>query len=488
MTKKTQSKELLFKKPPTLEEIQAEICKKSLYQFTKRAFPIAYPGETFQDNWHIKAICDYIQAMVEGKIQNLIINIPPRHMKSVICNVMLPCWRWTNDPSEKFIFITHSQDLITRDNNKCRDLVDSAWYKERFPNVELVKRTESTLTNKGGGYREGFGMGGGVTGTGANWVVVDDPLKASEAKSEASKNTANYIYDNAIFNRVNDVTKDKRIVIMQRLAQDDLTGHLLDSGLNFEHLCLPLEYEGIRFTSSIGFVDNRTEGELLWESRFPRKEMEDLKKALGERDYAGQYQQRPGAVAGNIFKKEWFENREKPTNFIARFISFDTAATSKESSAYSAAIIGELLPDYRLFIRHVWRDKVEFPQLQKQVEALVKTWGYSLHSIVIENKSSGISLVQTLEQSLDQETAEKLVAFNPPASLDKSGRAELASLWCEKGCVILPPPDDEFSWLFDFEEEVFLAPNSRYMDMTDAFAQLVLYLEHYLAEGFKARN
>lgn len=478
----------LLKILPRLPQIEAEICKRSLYEFTRRAFPVAYPGETFQDNWHIKTICDYFEAMDVGKFQNLIINIPPRHMKSVICNVMLPSWRLANNPSEKFIFVTHSQELITRDTNKCRDLIESDWYQERFPQVKLVKKTEAQLTTSLGGYRQGFGIAGGITGTGANWVVVDDPMKASDARSEVVKNQVNFIYDNAIFNRVNDVQKDKRVVVMQRLAQDDLTGHLLDSGLSFEHLCLPLEYEGIRFKSSLGFEDPRMNGELLWESRFPKKEMEEIRRAMGERDYAGQYQQRPGTASGNIFKKDWFSKREAPTRYIARFISLDTAAATNESSAYSAAIVGELLPDYRLFIRHVWRDRVEFPQLQKKVEELVGTWGHDLHAIVIENKSSGISLIQTLQQSLPPDVANKLVAFNPPSNLDKDGRCGLASLWCENGSVTLPPPSDAFDWLFDFEEELFLVPSSRYRDMTDAFAQLILYLENYLASGHQARS
>lgn len=318
-------------------------------------------------------------------------------------------------------------------------------------------------------------------------MPIGDPLKASEARSDAAKKSVNFIYDGTIFNRVNDVQRDKRVIVMQRLAQDDLTGHLLDSGVEWEHLCLPLEYEGTRFQSSIGFVDPRKDGELLWESRFPRKEMEEVRKALGERDYAGQYQQRPGASSGNIFKKEWF-SREKPDKFIARFISLDTAAATKESSAYSVAVVGELLPDYRLFIRHVWRDKVEFPQLQKKVEELAWLYGTSLHSIVIENKSSGISLIQTLQQSSSGDVADKLVPFNPPSSLDKDGRCELASLWCENGSVILPPPSEEFDWLFDFEEELFLVPSSRYRDQSDAFSQLILYLEHYLSEGYQARK
>lgn len=478
----------LLKDLPTFPQIEAEICKRSLYEFTKRAFPIAFQGETFLSNWHIKAICDYVQAMDKGEVQNLIVNIPPRHMKSVIFNIMLPCWKLAINPSEKFIFVTHSQDLITRDSNKCRDLIESEWYQERFPNVKLNKKTESQIITSKGGFRQGFGMAGGITGVGGNWVVVDDPLKASDAKSKATKDTSNYIYDNAIFNRVNDVRTDKRIIVMQRLAQDDLTGHILETELPFEHLCLPLIYEGTRFNSSIGFVDPRQEGELLWEERFPRKQMLDVRKALGERDFAGQYQQRPGAAEGNIFKKEWFENRESPTNFIARFISLDTAATTKETSAYSVAVVGELLPDYRLFIRHVWRDKVEFPQLQKKVEELSETWKFNLHSVVIENKSSGISLIQTLEQSFNEDVSEKLVAFNPPSSLDKDGRCELASLWCENGSVILPPPSESFEWLFDFEEELFLVPSSKYRDMSDAFAQLILYTENYLAEGLKART
>ena len=280
-------------------------------------------------------------------------------------------------------------------------------------------------------------------------------------------------------------------MIQQRLHEDDVTGHILDSEANdeWEKLILPAEYEGERFVSSLGekFNDPRNEmGEILWPKRFGKEQLDYEKKIKGEKYFAGQYQQRPSPIAGNTFKREWFENWILNTDVVERFISWDTAASIGNGSAYSACTVGELTSDYRLFIREIWRDRLEFPQLQKAIEDMAKKYKHKLNRIIIENKSSGTSVLQALQQSSGDEIADLLFGFNPVGK--KEERGSIISIWCENGSIILPPPNEMNPWLFEFEEELFNFPNCKYKDQVDSFNQLVFYLRRYLAEGHKYRK
>lgn len=477
----------LLEKLPSLIQIEKELCKKSLHEFVKHAWFIVEPSTKFVDNWHIEAICEYLETCVRGEIRNLIINIPPRHMKSLLVNVFFPAWVWTFAPEKKFLFASYAEDLAIRDSVACRKLITSTWYQQRWE-VALLKdqNQKARFENTNSGYRLSFGFGGGITGEGGDFICIDDPLKSSDANSDATRNQVNLIYDNTISTRLNNPQTGVKILIMQRLHEDDLTGHLLKGKERYELLVLPAEYEGVRFTSSIDFVDPRTEGgELLWPQRFGEAEIQSLKNSLSELGIAGQLQQRPSPISGNIYKKEWFFDRRENIDFIARFMSWDTALSDSETAAYSSCTVGELTSDYRLFIREVYREKLQFPQLRQAVIDLAQKYKFGLRGIIIESKASGISILQTLQQSTEDSLQEILVPFKP--TIDKTSRAINASLWCENGSVILPPPTEQSKWLFDFEEELFTFPNSKYKDQVDSFNQLILYLEHYLSEGYRAR-
>lgn len=188
---------------------------------------------------------------------------------------------------------------------------------------------------------------------------------------------------------------------------------------------------------------------------------------------------------GAIFRREWFDKRELVTDFIARFISWDTAASVSDSAAYSSCTVGELTPDYKLFIREVYRGRLEFPQLQDKIEEIAKKYKFNLKQIVVESKSSGISVIQSLKQSSEPWISNILVPFNP--TVDKPSRAYNASLWCENNSVILPPPSKEFPWLYEFEEELFSFPQSEYLDQVDSFNQLIIFLSNYLSIGYRTR-
>jgi predicted phage terminase large subunit-like protein len=473
-----------------LIQIQRIFCSRSLINFVRESWHVVEPKTPFIDGWVVEALCTYLEATVRGDIHNLIINVPPRHMKSRLVNVFFPAWVWTFAPEKKFLFISHSEAKATDDSEDCRKLITSDWYQQRWPEVILARDNNQKMSYKNNftGYRLAYGLGGGITGQGGDFICVDDPLKASESNSELERNKVNSIFSGTISTRLNNPKTGVKIIIMQRLHEDDLTGYLLRGKEHYEHLVLPAEYEGERFISTIGFVDPRKEvGELLWPERFDADAIQSLKNELmTELNISGQLQQRPAPISGHIYKKEWFAHRTLNTDIIARFISWDTAASVSDTSAFSSCTVGELMPDYRLYIREVYRDKLEFPQLQDMIEKMAHKYKYNLKKIIIESKSSGISVLQTLKQSSEPWLSSLLIAFLP--TVDKNTRAYNASVWCENGSVLLPPHDGSSPWLYDFEDELFTFPNSLFKDQVDSFNQLIIYLSNYLSTGYKARN
>jgi len=473
----------------TLAELDAERLRRNFYNFVQDAWPYVEQTTIFVEGWHIEFISDYLQMLSTGKIpsNNLLINVPPRHMKSLLVNIFFPAWVWTREPGAKFLCFSYSEALTIRDSIKCRALIGSRWYQERFK-VEINPRQDmkDKFENLQGGYRYCFGTGGSIAGQGGDYLLIDDPLEISKANSKAERERVNYTYDNSISMRGNDPKTVRKILIMQRLHDDDLCGHVLAGKNEWEQLILPAEYEGPRFTSSIGYTDPRKEqGELLWPEHFGAKEIQTMKNDLSDIGIAGQLQQRPTPLLGAIFKKEWFNQRVASMPCVARYFSWDTAASIEDTAAYTCGIVGELAPDYRLFIRSIWRDRIEFPQLQYAVEGQVNRFGGKmLRDIIIENKSSGIQAIQSMKQT--SKYKDSVMPFNPKG--DKVARAYECAKWCEKSMVILPPPNEENPWMLDFEDELFLFPNSRYKDQVDALSQLCDYLSFYLAEGLAARQ
>ncbi len=469
--------------------LEASICKDDLYTFMRMAWKEVEPETIYADNWHIRVICDHLQALFDGMIdsRNLMMNVPSGHMKSLLTNVFFPAWDWARKPGLKFLCYSYSADLTIRDSMKCRNLIGSQWYQERFKvTIDDKHDTKDAFNNTVGGYRYCYGMTSSMGGWRGDFLVIDDPLEMSKSDSKAERDKVNNAYDSAISSRAADPETVKKIIIMQRLNEDDLCGHVLEKEQKWEQLILPAEYDGIRNTSSIGFVDPRTEtGELLWKNRFKADYIKSLKSDLGTRGAAGQLQQRPAPLSGNTFKKEWFTDRWESPRLSGIYISADTASSLSADAAQSSIMVGGVTEDYRLIPISSWSDKVEFPQLCSKVIEIAEGIGEKmLFDIVIESKANGIAAMQTLRQTAPEWIARRIVAFNPPASLDKVERAGVASKWCENGCVGLPPQDGN---LFAFEQELFTFPNSKYKDAVDSFVQLILWLENLLSDGLHTR-
>lgn len=239
------------------------------------------------------------------------------------------------------------------------------------------------------------------------------------------------------------------------------------------------------------------DGPALWPDHKPLEEVLALKATTIPDVWETTYQANPQAAGGATFKREWWEsplNRfdaadmGKVRTCVARWHSWDTALSEEDTSAYSALIVGELWPDYRMVIREAWRGRLDFPGLLDAMTNFAKrdNYDHKLRAVIIEDKASGTSAVQTLQGSSVPWLSSLIVPFMP--SGDKERRAKQASVWCANGSVMLPHPSESAPWLVDFESELFSFPGSTFKDQVDAFDQLIIYCENLLAEGLRARQ
>ena len=237
-------------------------------------------------------------------------------------------------------------------------------------------------------------------------------------------------------------------------------------------------------------------GPALWPVHKSLDEVLALRDATPETTWQATYQGNPTPPAGTVFKREWWRGQTRfdaadtglVTSCIGRWISWDTGLKDASTNAYTAAVVGELWRDYRLAIRTVWRDRLQFPDLPQKIETLARQFNRDekLRGIIIEDKASGTSAYQTLLATADIKIKKLLIAFMPHG--DKEVRGQQAAVHCKNGSVLLPYPGDAVPWLIDFEDELFDFPASAFKDQVDAFTQLILYTENLLAAGYEARK
>lgn len=237
-------------------------------------------------------------------------------------------------------------------------------------------------------------------------------------------------------------------------------------------------------------------GPALWPEHKSLAEVIRLQNETPEPLFEATYQANPVPAGGTVFKREWwrYDNRYDPDDtyiknkVIGRWMSWDTGLKDKETSAFTSCVVGELDPAYRLMVRHVYKERLEFPDLPAVITTYIQKFNRDgkLRGVIIEDKASGISAIQTLSKTLKPNLSRLLVAFEPGG--DKVYRAQQAAVHCKNGSVLLPHPTETVSWLIDFEDELFSFPGSAYMDQVDAFSQLILWLENLLSQGYQARN
>jgi len=335
-----------------------EDCEKSLIEFVRQSWHVVEPAQEFVDGWVLQAIAMHLEAVTEGTINRLLVNVPPGFMKSLLTSVFWPAWEWgpKGFPHKRYLATSHSQNLAIRDSTKMRRLIQSQWYQDRWgDDVKLTGDQNSKLKfeNSATGFREATAFTS-LTGVRANTVIIDDPHSVDSAASEAMRESTITTFLEAVPTRLVDPRTSAIVVIMQRLHEEDVSGVIIEKQLGYCHLCLPMEYDSNRHcVTEIGFEDLRSEdGELLFPDRFPREVVERDKSVLGPYASAGQLQQSPSPRGGGIIKRDWWQlwddemaqanglanaGKYPPMDYIVA--SLDGAYTTKEENDPSALTI-----------------------------------------------------------------------------------------------------------------------------------------------------
>ena len=285
-----------------------EDCEESLSEFIKQAWHVVEPAQPYTHNWHIDFIAAHLEAVTNGEINRLLINVPPGMMKSLLVNVFWPAWEWTKKPGLRFICTAHSQNLAVRDSTKMRRLVQSDWYKERWGDVVRLTgdvNAKTKFENTQTGFREAVAFES-MTGVRGDRVTIDDPHSVDSAMSELKRASTIETFLEAVPTRLTNPDSSAIVVIMQRLHVDDVSGVILEKNLGYTHVMLPMEYDPARkCVTDIGYEDPREdENELLFEARFPREVVERDKIVMGPWAVAGQFQQTPTPRGGGIIDEQ----------------------------------------------------------------------------------------------------------------------------------------------------------------------------------------
>lgn len=323
-----------------------ERAEASLFEFMRQAWHLVEPDTPFVEGWHIRAICEHLEALTNGELFNdLLINMPPGCCKSLMTSVFWPAWVWTTRPHFRWFFASYDQNLSTRDNVRCRNIIESHWYQgrwgERFRLVgDQNQKTRYDTDHRG--WRLATSTGGRGTGEHPDIIVVDDPHNAKDIDSDKERQAALDWWDGTISTR-GKIRNVRRAVVMQRLKESDLSGHILEKG-GFVHICLPMRFESDRMQATpLGWMDPRTvDGELLWPQAFNEQSVVELERDLGSLRAAGQLQQRPQDLIGGMFKRDWFSIvDELPANAKRAVRYWDKAGTEGGGDPSAGVLITE---------------------------------------------------------------------------------------------------------------------------------------------------
>ncbi|WP_119419675.1 phage terminase large subunit [Desertibaculum subflavum] len=457
--------------PPERLALHA-VLRSDLGAMVQKVFNTLHPGQEFVHGWHIDAIVHAVMDLVSGRSRRLVINIMPRSLKSIITSVALPAWLLGHNPSAQIICASYSDDLAEKFSRDLRTVMQSRWYREAFPYTRLDSRKQSAreVATTKGGFRLSTSVGGTLTGRGADWIIIDDPLKAQDALSEAARRTVKEWFDSTVASRLNNQAQGRILLVMQRLHQDDLAGHLIEAG--WPNLVLQAQADEdrdfpIRLEEDGALIVHRMRaGDLLDPERMDAESLSRLKSQMGSIAFAAQYQQSPVPPDGNIFKRQWFrtydDRRDIPRHGTVA-ICWDCASKPTDSADWSVCTIWQF-NNGNAYLLDVVRGRWAFPELVAVAKRLADEW--RPNGILIEEANAGVSLIQVLQQ----ETKHPIIARK--AKLEKEYRAGQAAVHVEAGKVFLPA---EASWLAGFLQEVLAFPNGRHDDQVDSMVHALLW-------------
>lgn len=466
----------------TKTQIKAEQYRRSFYRFVKAAWNEIDPSE-YVDSKYIEVICSHLEWVIETG-ESLVINIPPRHAKSMIVSVMLNGWLWA-DPKKRHLSIlaaTHSEKLTLRDSRLARELIKSPWFIKHFGDVGFLpdQDVKSRFINSSKGSRQSVSLSGSVTGDGAHIRIIDDAVDASKSTNDIALEGVCSWYDETFSSRIIDPNYRPVILVMQRLSQNDLSAHLIDRDVKL--LCLPIEYDPNHPTPSTtppeAWPDGldgewRTEkGQLLCPERYDQDYVSEQKAAMGPFASSGQLNQYPVSPEGGILQRSQFGKYRNLDliNFKRLIVTVDTAEKTGKGHAFSVfGLFGVRYQDNNLYVLDVLRGKWEINDLELHTLAFwnkhnnkMPNANPSFSSFGIEDKSSGTQLLQKLRHQIGVipiQRVKKAKNGQPVQAIKKDERLNQLSNWLvlNNGKILTPAEPTVYTgaeWVADYESEL----------------------------------
>ena len=463
----------------------------TLPDFVREAWKILEPVSPLVWNWHLDLICDYLTVIKQNEFrqkcgqetEGIIFNVPPRTMKSLLITVFFPIWVWTTDPSRRFMFVSYSEKLSTQHSVFRRSVIESEWYQRRWSSVFSFSRDQNVKShyeNSKRGAMFSTGMQSTATGMGGDVLIFDDPLNPDQAISQVEREAVNLRFDTTFRSRVNDPATGVKIIIMQRLHELDLTGHVLAreksrwlhvrlpaTAERDETWCFPLRKR----------VETQKAGELLWPERLSQSFLDSQRVGMGSWAFNGQYQQSPAPLEGGIIKRQWVRfYRQLPEKFEFMVQSWDCTFSGGSDNDFVAGQVWArsggkyfMLP-YRIY------ERLDFGPTMAAIKACHARFPQA-HAVLIEDKANGPAIVSELQIEIAG-----VVAINPEGG--KIARAQAtAPLW-EAGSIELPDPQVFGSgWMEDYLHNICTFPKAAHDDDMDATSQALIYMRSRLGGG-----
>ena len=443
--------------------IEREYCARSLANFVREAWHVLEPGQPYIHGWHVDAICEHLEAITDGDLTRLLINIPPGTMKSTLTSVFWPAWEWGPRamPHIRMIGASHEQGLAVRDTRKMRNLITSEWFQERWPTALTSDQNQKTFyENESTGWRQACAVAS-MTGKRGDRVVWDDPHSVEAALSVAHRETALRVFQETLPTRLNNPDSSAIVIVMQRLHEMDVSGFILEDDYGYEHLCLPMEFEADRrCTTSLGFKDPRTkDGELLFPQRFSRETVDRDKKIMGSMAVAGQFQQRPAPRGGGFFDWQKLQIVDTPSK-MQKIVRFWDKAGTDGGGAYTAGVKIGLGDDGLYYILDVVRGQWSAPQRERTIRLTTEIDGHLVKQWIEQEPGSGGK--ESAESTIRNLSGYSIFAERPTG--DKAVRAEPFAIQVEAGNVCMVRAE----WNQPYLDEMKTFPVGKYKDQMDA--------------------
>lgn len=462
-----------------------------LRSFVQDAWPILEPVTPLKWNWHLDLICEYLTLIknktfkekLGSECEGVIFNVPPRTMKSLLITVFFPVWVWTTDPARRFMFVSYAEKLSAQHSLFRRNVIHSAWYQERWGKVFRLAKDQNEKThyeNSARGQMFSTAMQATATGMGGDVLIFDDPLNPEQALSEAERTAVNFRFDYTFRSRLNDPASGVKVIVMQRLHETDLTGHVLKKDLGrWRHVRLSAIAEADEEVKGPegGRFCSRKAGGLLWPERLSESYLAGLKIGMGSWAFAGQYQQNPAPLEGGLLKRNWVRYyKVLPERWDCMVQSWDcTFKASAETDFVAGQVWGKAQGKYYMLPYRV-HERLDFGPTLRAIQSCHASYPQA-HAILIEDKANGPAIISELRQEISG-----IFPVDPEGG--KIARAQsIAPLW-EAGNVELPDPQRfHVPWLEEYINNICAFPKAAHDDDMDATSQALIYMRFRMNTG-----